>query len=144
MKKFVVVIFLLLCTATSIYGQKTRYGQEPPYAKKGVDYPIKVHISGTHIRKDCNEHWYQRNARSNGDVICIDVVYADAIVNGMKLEVMGDWSYSNYQHSLLPGDYNARLLKADHQKDESPIHQVYELVLPDRHVWRCTVTGISE
>jgi hypothetical protein len=53
MKKFVVVLSLLLCSITSAYGQKTRFGQTPLKAKPGIDYPIKVHISGIHIRPYC-------------------------------------------------------------------------------------------
>jgi hypothetical protein len=139
MKKLVAVLFLLLFTASSIYGQKTRYGQEPPYAKKGVDYPIKVHISGIHIRQYCTTQWGERYVSS-----CDDVLYADMILNGKKFELRGDWAYSNYQLHLLPGDYDARLLKANHQTDEFPINDVYEVLMPDKRVFRGTVTGISE
>jgi hypothetical protein len=90
MKKLAVVIFLLLCTTTSIYGQKTRYGRVPPKAKPGVDYPIAIHISGIHIRQYCKENWGEKYAS------CDDVVYADVIIKGMKIEMMG------YKYAATP------------------------------------------
>jgi hypothetical protein len=139
MKKFFVISFLLLCTASSIYCQKTRFGQEPSYAKPGVDYPIKVHITGMHIRSYCTSHWDDRYGSS-----CGDVLYADVILDGKKLELRGDWASSNYQLRLLPGNYDARLLKANHQADDFPINDIYEVLMPDKRVFRGTITGISE
>jgi hypothetical protein len=123
-----------------MHGQKTRLGQELPHAKPGDDYPIKVHISGKHYR---DEHVGSQNQ---------DVIYADVIMNGKKIELRGDqgadFQYP-YGHPLkfykLPlGEYPARLLKDSPKVDEAPVFQVYELLLPDKTVWRCTVTGISE
>jgi hypothetical protein len=139
MRKYIVLLSLLLCSIAPIYGQKTRWGEEPPYAKKGVDYPIKVHISGAHLRQFCTPQWGERYVSS-----CDDVLYADVILNGKKLELRGDWAYSNYQLRLLPGDYDARLLKANHQTDDFPINDIYEVLMPDKRVFRGTVTGISE
>ena len=139
MRKFVAVIFLLLCSIAPISGQKTRYGQEPPHAKKGVDYPIKVHITGMHIGAYCTSHWDDRYGYS-----CSSALYADVILDGKKLELRCDWAYSNYQLVLLPGNYDARLLKANHQADDFPINDIYEVLMPDKRVFRGTVTGISE
>jgi hypothetical protein len=123
-----------------MYGQKTRFGHELPHAKPGDDYPIKVHISGKHYR----EEYFGS--------LDYDVIYADAVMNGKKVELKGDqgadFQYP-YGHPLkfykLPlGDYQARLLRDSSKVDEPPLFQVYELLLPDKTVWRCTVTGISE
>jgi hypothetical protein len=122
-------------------GQKTRFGQELPHAKPGDDYPIKVHISGKHYREEY--------AGSGQDE---DVIYADAVMNGKKVELRGyqgaDFQYPHghpLKYYKLPlGDYQARLLKDSQKVDEAPLFQVYELVLPDETVWRCTVTGILE
>ena len=147
MKKFVAVLILLLCSTSLIYGQKTRFGQEPPFAKHGVDFPIKVHISGMHIRQYCKTDIGERLTPSNvGDryISCDDVLYADVILNGKKLELRGDWAYPNYQLRLLPGNYDARILKAKGQTEDFPINDVYEVLMPDKRVFRGTVTGFSE
>jgi hypothetical protein len=62
-----------------MYGQKTRLGQELPRAKPGEDYPIKVHISGVHYRGEYL-----------GPGQMADVIYADAVMNGKKIELRGD------------------------------------------------------
>jgi hypothetical protein len=78
------------------------------------------------------------------DFSCGDAVYADVIISGKKVELRGDWAYSNYQLRLAPGDYDARFLKANHHSDDFPIGQEYEILLPDKRVFRGIVTGISE
>ena len=134
MRKFAAILFITICCFPFLYGQKTRIGQAPPKARAGIDYPIKVHISGIHVRTPCR-----------GEV-CRDVVYADAIVNGKKIELMGDWIWfpGFYRLAVAPGDYQARLLKDAPKEGTTPIFQEYELILPERTIWRCTVTGISE
>ena len=59
---------------------------------------------------------------------------------------MGDWIWSPgyYELAIAPGDYQARLLKNAAKKNAAPIFQEYELILPERTIWHCTVTGISE
>jgi hypothetical protein len=125
-----------------MHGQKTRFGQELPHAKPGDDYPIKVHISEKHYRGE----YFGSQAE--------DVIYADAVINGKKVELRGYQGTVNqypYGHplkyfNLALGDYQARLLKYSNKSkvDDTPLFEVYELVLPDKTVWRCTVTGISE
>ena len=124
-----------------MHGQKTRFGQELPNAKPGNPYPIKVHISGLHYRGE-----YVGSGQDQ------DVIYADAVMNGKKVEFRGyqgaDFQYPHGHplkyYKLLLGDYQARLLKDSPKTYEAPLFQVYELVLPDKTVWRCTVTGILE
>jgi hypothetical protein len=114
-------------------GQKTRLGQELPRARPGVDYPIKMHISGIHYRGE-----YIGSGQTK------DVIYADAVVNGKKVELRGDREVP-FQYFKLPlGDYQARLLKDPHKLNDMPLFQVWEIVLPDRTVWPFTITGISE
>jgi hypothetical protein len=124
-----------------MHGQKTRYGQELPLAKPGIDYPIRAHISGKHYREE-----YVGSGQDE------DVIYADALIDGKKIELRGyqgaDFQYPHGHplkyYKLLLGDYQARLVKDSPKLDEAPLFRVYELVLPDKTVWRCTVTGISE
>jgi hypothetical protein len=132
MKRPLIALFFLACLPL-LYGQKTRAGQKPPYAKPGVDYPVKVHISGIRIRHDCEQG------------TCWDAIHADAVVDQKKLELTGGFLYQPhyYQLNLLPGDYAARFLRAK-KGATAPLFDEYELLLPDRHVWRCAVTGIFE
>ena len=144
MRKFVAVLFLLLCTTSLIYGQKTRYGQAPR-AKQGVDYPLKAHISGIHIRTYyASPSWLGPNflATERNE----DVAYADAVLNGKKIELLGAWTWisGSYQTPLSLGDFQARLLKDSPKPSVPPIGQEYELLLPEGIVWRCAVTGVSE
>ena len=144
MKKFVVVLSLLLCSIPSIYGQKTRFGQAPR-AKQGTDYALKVHISGIHIRTYYESpSWLGPNflAQERNQ----DVAYADAVLNGKKIELLGAWTWipGSFQTPLSPGDFQARLLKDSSKTSVSAIGQEYELLLPNQFVWRCTVTGVSE
>lgn len=103
-------------------------------AKPGVDYPVKLHISGIRIRNYCD------------DGTCWDALHADAVLNQQKIELTGDFIYTPgfFRVNLVPGDYTARFLKVAHKGATVPLYDEYELLLPDRHVWRCTVTGISE
>jgi hypothetical protein len=144
MRKFVAVFFLLLCSTFLIYGQKTRLGQAPR-AKQGVDYPLKVHISGIHIRTYyASPSWLGPNFLATERNK--DVAYADAVVTGKKIELLGAWTWisGSYQTPLSPGDFQARLLKDMPKTSVTPIGQEYELLLPEGIVWRCTVTGVSE
>jgi hypothetical protein len=126
-----------------MHGQKTRFGQELPHTKPGDVYPIKVHISGLHYRGEYL-----------GSGQYADEIYADSLMNGKKLELRGesggDFQYPhNYPlkyYKLSLGDYQARLLKDSNKAKvhNAPLFEVYEVILPDKTVWRCTVTGISE
>ncbi len=133
MKRSLIALFLLACLPL-LCAQKIRYGQKPPQAKPGVDYPLKVHISGIRIRRYCDSG------------TCDDVLHADAVLNQQKMELTGDFLYEPgfFQVSLVPGDYTARLLKIAHKGATVPLYNEYELLLPDRTIWRCSVTGIFE
>jgi hypothetical protein len=116
-----------------MHGQKTRLGQELPHAKPGDDYPINVHVSGIHYRKE-----YLGSGQT------ADVIYADAVMNGKKVELRGDREAPFQYYKLSLGDYQARLLKDPHKMGDTLIFQIYEVVLPDKTVGSFTVTGISE
>jgi hypothetical protein len=140
MKKFAAVLLLLLCSTTLIYGQKTRFGEFPPRAKKGVDYPIAVHIVATHIRQNCQYDW-KAEILGGPRYDCPEVVYLDAVFNGKKVELMGQ----RFQKLVIsPGDYQARPIKNDPNANLAVMGQKYELLSPDKYVWRCIVTGVSE
>jgi len=79
------------------------------------------------------------------EVTCKDVVYADAIMGGKKIELIGDKDVMPYQSvGLSLGDYQARLLKSSSDADFTKIGQKYDLAFPDSTIWQCTVSGISE
>ena|GEM_PF-2202310 len=137
-KSFVLLCLVFWCTA--IYGQKTRFGELPPKAKPGVDYPIAIHIHGTHIRQNCQYDW--QSAIIGGPAhTCPNVVYVDAIFNGKNVELMGA-HFDKF--SISPGDYQARLTTKAPNADPAVMGQKYELLSPDKRVWRCIVTGISD
>ena len=130
MKRFFVALAFCFCSL-AMHGQKTRWGQDLPLAQKGVDYPIKVHLSGIHYRTEYDGTGFGQ------------IIYADTVINGNKVELAGIAGVASKSYKLFLGDYQARSLK-DSQTGHTPLFQAYELVLPDKTVWRCTVVGISE
>ncbi len=133
MKKLA-ILCVLLVSVPLLYGQKTRYGEGLPKARPGVAYPIKIHVSGIRLRSYCNTG------------VCYYTLYAGATLNGEKVELSGGMIYQSSQSvvTLVPGDYQARLLKESHKVAGTPLFDEYEVVLPDRSVLRCSVTGFSE
>jgi len=77
---------------------------------------------------------------------CANILYVDAILDGQKIELSGVAWLTHFQHSpqLLPGDYQARLLKDPYKVAGTPLYKEYEILLPDGTVWKSSVTGISE
>ena len=72
-------------------------------------------------------------------------LYADAILNGKKLELQGNPIGIQRSWALIiPGDYPARLTKDIHNADSTAIFQEYEILLPDGTVWPCVSSGVSE
>ena len=134
MKRLSSFLALLFCLTTSLQAQKTRLGQAP---LKPIGPRVKVHISPSHIVNSCtgnsNNRW------------CSDVLLANAILNGRKLELSGFPPARVHQSMLLvPGDYQAELTKEIRNADSTAIHQEYNVVLPDGSIWNCAVSGISE
>ena len=133
MKKFFAVPFLLLCSTSLIYGQKTRLGQTPEKPTP-ADYPIKMHISASHIVYYCF-----------GEGGCRGDLHADAILNAKKFDLTGTTTLDKHNPALLiPGDYPARLTKDVQTGNSAAIYQEYDVLLPDGAVWHCVTTGISE
>jgi hypothetical protein len=136
MKKTAVALLILIFLLPLLHGQKTRFGQNLPKAKPGVDYPLSVHISGMRVRKEC---WRQP---------CADVVYAEAVVNGRKIELESNPGlylqfFRDMKQPLL-GDYRARITSNDPGADLNRIGLSYEVLLPDRSVLSFSVSGVFE
>jgi hypothetical protein len=134
------VVLLLCLGSVAAYGQKWRPGQPPPHVKPGVDYPIKIHISGIHLRDE-----YLGQGQSSS------LVYADAILDGKKIELCFNLEPYLWFHTdpVLPGDYQARLLKDSPKKSayktrDSRLAQEYEVVMPDQTFLSSFVTGVAE
>ncbi len=138
MRKFIVFLLLLACISPFACGQESRSGQPLPKAKPGTHYPIKVRISAIHIRSYCASVGYH--------AACYEVGYAETIIDGSKIEVMGAWDDfpASSQLSQSLADYSARIVKEAPQKNVAPIGRKYELLFPGGFTWRCSVTGVSE
>ena len=139
MRRSMVALLFALCAAGMVFGQVNNPDQNLPKAKAKTVYPLKVHVSDLQLRNQCT---------GNGTLrlwSCDDVIYASATIAGQKTELMGYriWS-SDEPVPLVPGDYEARLLRGPQAAGPQMLGEKYELVLPDRTVWQCTVTGISE
>src|ERR1700761_2107706 len=81
------VVSVFFCCSLVMTGQKTRYGQDPPHAKPGTVYPIKIHISGIHSRTEyASPGLYE------------DATYVDAILDGKKVELQ-----VNHDHGEIYG-----------------------------------------
>jgi hypothetical protein len=136
MKKFVALFCLLLCATSLVYGQKTRFGQTQ-VKPNPADYKVKLHISATHIQNNCS---YNGNT-----FICSSILFADAILDGKKIELSGG-EVKNKKAAvlILPGDYQAKLTSDNHNTDCTLFMQEYDLLLSDGIVWHCWTSGISE
>lgn len=139
MRRGIVALLFLLCAPALVCGQENNPDQNLPKAKAKTVYPLKVHISDAHLTNQCTQSEVVRVWS------CDDVIYASATIGGQKTELMGYriWS-TDVPVPLVPGDYQARLLKGPQPAGPLMLGEKYELVLPDRTLWQCTVTGISE
>jgi hypothetical protein len=132
MKKFVAVLFLLLCSTSLIHSQKTRLGQTPDKPNP-ADFTIKVHISASHFETECVSG------------ICRDLLHADTILNGKKIMLQGvAVIYKGSIMLLAPGDYPAKLTKNSQNPNSAWFSQAYDILLPDGTAWHCAISGISE
>lgn len=134
MKRHCAVLAVLLL-ASALQAQKIRAGQELPNAKRGVDYPLTLHVYGIHIRPECEKGY------------CVNSIFADVTVNGQKkLELRGssgvpDKPYAGIASLIHLGDFRARVLKNGGGME---LGDEYELVLPDDRVLEFVVTGMME
>jgi hypothetical protein len=120
MRKFVAVVFLLLCS-TSLQAK-----DKPNPA----DFPIKIHISASQIVF----------AQGLATV-------ADTVLNGKKVKLGGFISGHSMAVSfpvINPGDYQIRLRDDKSEHNGSIVRQRYELLFPDGDTWECWIIGISE
>jgi len=148
MKKLFVVLVLCFCSL-NLFSQKTRYGQALPKGKPGVAFPLNVHISATHIRPSCQNRYIEKQVpmTPGPEVSCIDVIVADVNVDGKKIELTTDSGVNldPFRPLTLPlGDYQARFTKNTPNTDPAAFGLKYDLLLTDKRVLRCTVTGVSE
>ncbi len=136
MRRSIIVVSLLLSFVCLIHGQKYRLGQPPKPVNPGVP-PIHVHIFASHIRLNCSG-----SGTSTG---CGYGLYADAVLDGKKVELWGPTKIGKQDWSLLaPGDYTAQLTKDDHNADQSVVSRNYTLLLPDGTIWLCQLSGVAE
>jgi hypothetical protein len=120
MRKLTIVLLLVFCSAFAHARQKPN----------PADFTIKVHISATHFLVSPSTTY---------------MLYADAILNGKKLQLAGRAALIQNNYLLIaPGDYPVRLIKDVHNSDGTAIHQEYELLLTDGITWDCVVSGVSE
>jgi hypothetical protein len=136
MRKFIVIVALMVCFMFPVRGQKTRLGQIPEKHNL-ADYSSDVHISSTHIRYYCSGFRDQ--------ISCSNGLFADVIVNGKKLELSGATTIGKHEFVLLiPGDYKARLTKNVSDQNGAVIKQEFDVLMSDGTTWHCVTTGISE
>jgi hypothetical protein len=132
MKISFVLPILFLCSMASAQG-KYRPGQYPVNQNPN-DYTINFHVSATHFRRCAS-------VGLNG--LCGNGVYVDAILNGKKVELSG--GVDKHQALLIvPGDYRAMLPKKPRASSTAVLFQPYYVLLPDKTVWPCEITGFSE
>ena len=140
MNRFFIAVLLLCLDATAANSQKWRIGQPPPTAQPGVDYPVRMHISGIHLRDIYL-----------GSGLNETVAYIDVVMSGKKFELCGNLEpYPSYHIAPpLPGDYRARLTDKPKKNgsalsNDPDLGKHYELVMSDGALWRAKVTGIAE
>jgi hypothetical protein len=132
MRNFAAALLLVVCSTSSIYGQKTRLGQAAE-TRNPADYALTVHVSASRLKTEC----------ANG--VCSNLLYADTTLNGKKIQLSGFATIVKKTLMLLtPGDYPAKLIKDEHNSNGTLFNEKYELLLPDNIVWQCFTTGISE
>ena len=126
------VITVLCLVPFSLRCQKARYGQDIPHVLPGVSYPINLHVDAVHYREKFD---------GGEDVF---VIYADAVIDGKKVELTGDPDDLYQQYRVPLGTLRGRSLKSPRKTDGTPLFQRYEVVLPNQTLWRCVVTGLYE
>jgi len=121
-------------------GQKTRLGKAPAKPDP-AQFTVHVHISGSHIRYSCSGD----NSNVTDKVKCANSLYADAVLDGKKVELWGQPTIGKIRAAVLaPGDYLAQVADEAHNADSTVISANYRLLLPDGTVWGCALSGITE
>ena len=136
MRKVVVMLCLLAGFAALGQGQKTRFGQAQEKADP-AKFTVHVHIAGSRMRPEC--------AVQSGTSVCEDELYADAVIDGKKVELWGKASIGKVHSAVLaPGDYQAQVTDEAHNSDSSVVSRNYILLLSDGSTWHCSLSGIAE
>lgn len=130
MQSLLLLAALFLAT-TPLQSQKTRFGENLPFPKKGVDYSLPIHLSAIRYRTACI-----------GDV-CNDFYSVDALVSGRKLELMCPLHVPTKREDLLLalGDQHGRLSK---KVSDVALGDEYEILTPQGRTLRCEVSGVME
>lgn len=147
MKKPAVALLLFIFLLPLLHGQKTRFGQSLSKAKPGVAYPLALHFSAMSIHTECEVETLI-HPRYLGSDDCEDVMYADAVVNGKKIELKSNSDqYREFSYDKKPpllGDYQARITTKNPGPDVNSIGLKYEVLLHDGTVLSLSVTGVFE
>lgn len=136
MRRIIVILCLVAGMAVMAQGQKTRFGQvqEKPDPAK---FPLRVHVSGSRIRQEC--------LVQSGNSVCEDELYAEAVIDGKKVELWGKASIGKIHTAVLaPGDYQAQITDEAHNADNSVVSRNYLLLLADGSTWHCALSGMAE
>jgi len=72
------------------------------------------------------------------------LLYIDAAVDGMKIELVSDVGTGFVGLYLPPGDYQARLTAKSPGTILTALGQGYELLLPDKSLLSADISGYSE
>jgi len=88
MRKFVAVSFLLLCFTSLIYAQNTQLEQNT-VKTDSANQTITAHISASHLQTECFNS------------VCSWKLYADAVLNGKKIELSGSAIITMNNYSLI-------------------------------------------
>lgn len=127
--KYLAVLILAFCSTTSTYGQN-------PVDQNIAEYPIKVHISAVHFRSCAGP--------DIGSKCAFGGVYADAMLDGKKVELFGMINKKNTP-LILPGDYVARLSSGKPEAGGNAVLlQQYSVQLSNTITWSCEITGLPE
>ena len=136
MHNSVLTLYLLVTLLPFAQAQKIRFGQTPEKADP-KNFPIHVHISNSHIRYSCSG--------VNTSIICDPNLYADAVIDGKKVELWGEATVGKIHFAVLaPGDYLAQLKDEAHNADNTAVSRNYLVLLSDGTTWRCALSGLSE
>ena len=138
-KRFLIFCFLagfLVSFLPLTQAQKTRFAQTQAKPDP-ANFPVHVHISSSHIRYSCSG--------VNTSIICDPNLYADAVIDGKKVELWGQAAIGKIHFAVLaPGDYLAQVKDEAHNADNTAISRNYLLLLSDGTIWNCALSGISE
>lgn len=136
MRNSVLALFLLAGLLPLAQSQKTRFGQTQEKADP-ANFPVHVHISNSHIRYSCSG--------VNTSIMCNPNLYADAVIDGKKVELWGQATIGKVHFAVLaPGDYQAQVKDEAHNADNTALSRNYLLLLSDGTTWHCALSGLSE